>query len=52
MRQSPVARAGDAGVVPGRGLGRFLKTSPQQWMHLQADWDLQQAMLREGRKAS
>jgi len=33
-------------------LGRFLKTSPQLWMRLQADWDLQQAMLREGRKAS
>ena len=33
-------------------LGRFLKTSPQLWMRLQADWDLQQAMVREGRKAS
>ena len=33
-------------------LGRFLKTSPQLWMRLQADWDLQQAMLREGQKAS
>src|SRR6476660_6524447 len=33
-------------------LGRFLKTSPQLWMRLQADWDLQQAILREGRKAS
>ncbi len=33
-------------------LGRFLKTSPQMWMRLQADWDLQQALLREGRKAS
>ncbi len=33
-------------------LGRFPKTSPQPWMRLQADWDLQQAMLREGRKAS
>ena len=31
-------------------LGRFLNTSPQLWMRLQADWDLQQAMLREGRK--
>ncbi len=28
-------------------LGRFLKTSPQLWMRLQADWDLQQA-LRSG----
>ena len=33
-------------------LGRLLKTSPQLWMRLQADWDLQQAMAREGRKAS
>jgi addiction module HigA family antidote len=28
-------------------LSRFLKTSPQLWMRLQADWDLHQAMLRE-----
>jgi antitoxin HigA-1 len=33
-------------------LGRFLKTSPQLWMRLQADWDLQQAMVRERQKAS
>lgn len=33
-------------------LARFLKTSPQLWMRLQADWDLHQAMLREARKAS
>ena len=33
-------------------LARFLKTSPQLWMRLQADWDLHQAMAREGRKAS
>ncbi len=33
-------------------IGRFPKTSPQLWMGLQADWDLQQAMLHEGRKAS
>lgn len=33
-------------------LGRFLKTSPQLWMRLQADWDLHEAMQREGRKAS
>jgi hypothetical protein len=26
-----------------------LKTSPQLWMRLQADWDLHQAMQREGR---
>jgi antitoxin HigA-1 len=32
-------------------LGRFLKTSPQLWMRLQADWDLYQAMQREARKA-
>jgi addiction module HigA family antidote len=33
-------------------LGRFLKTSPQLWMRLQADWDLHLAIEREGRKAS
>ena len=33
-------------------LGRFLKTSPQLWMRLQADWDLHEAMLRKARKAS
>ena len=33
-------------------LGRFLKTSPQLWMRLQADWNLQQAMQRQARKAS
>jgi len=33
-------------------LARFLKTSPQLWMRLQADWDLHQAMLREAREAS
>lgn len=33
-------------------LGRFLKTSPQMWLRLQADWDLHQAIQREGRKAS
>lgn len=27
-------------------LARFLKTSPQFWMRLQADWDLHQAMHR------
>ena len=27
-------------------LGRFLKTSPQLWMRLQADWDLHQAIAR------
>jgi addiction module HigA family antidote len=33
-------------------LGRLLKTSPQFWMRLQADWDLHEAILRAGRKAS
>lgn len=33
-------------------LSRLLKTSPQLWMRLQADWDLQQALQRERRKAS
>jgi antitoxin HigA-1 len=33
-------------------LGRFLKTSPQLWLRLQADWDLHQAMQRAARKAS
>ena len=32
-------------------LSRLLKTSPQLWMRLQADWDLHQAMQREARKA-
>jgi addiction module HigA family antidote len=33
-------------------LSRLLKTSPQLWMRLQADWDLHQALQRETRKAS
>jgi addiction module HigA family antidote len=33
-------------------LSRLLKTSPQFWMRLQADWDLHQAMERASRKAS
>jgi addiction module HigA family antidote len=33
-------------------LARLLKTSPQLWMRLQADWDLHQALRRQGRKAS
>jgi antitoxin HigA-1 len=33
-------------------LGRLLKTSPQFWMRLQADWDLQAAIQRAARKAS
>jgi plasmid maintenance system antidote protein VapI len=31
---------------------RFLKTSPQLWMRLQADSDLHRAMRREARKVS
>ena len=33
-------------------LGRLLKTSPQFWRRLQADWDLHQALKREVRAAS
>ena len=33
-------------------LGRLLKTSPQLWMRLQADWDLHGAMQRKAQKAS
>ena len=33
-------------------LGRLLKTSPQFWMRLQADWDLHEAIQRGARKAS
>ena len=33
-------------------LSRLLKTSPQLWMRLQADWDLHKATRRESRKAS
>jgi addiction module HigA family antidote len=33
-------------------LAKFLKTSPQLWMRLQADWDLHQAMQRGARRAS
>jgi addiction module HigA family antidote len=33
-------------------LGRLLKTSPQFWMRLQANWGLQEAIRRAGRKAS
>jgi catechol 2,3-dioxygenase-like lactoylglutathione lyase family enzyme len=36
---------------PG-GLARLLKTSPQLWMRLQADWELHQAMQRQARRAS
>jgi addiction module HigA family antidote len=33
-------------------LARLLKTSPQFWMRLQADWDLHLAIERASRKAS
>ena len=33
-------------------LARLLKTSPQFWMRLQADWALHQAMQREARTVS
>ena len=33
-------------------LGRLLKTSPQFWMRLQADWDLHLAIERQRRQAS
>ena len=33
-------------------LSRLLRTSPQLWMRLQADWDLHQAMQREAKRAS
>jgi antitoxin HigA-1 len=33
-------------------LSRLLKTSPQLWMRLQADWDLHLALKRESRRAS
>jgi addiction module HigA family antidote len=33
-------------------LARFLETSPQFWMRLQADWDLHQALGREDSQAS
>ena len=33
-------------------LARLLKTSPQFWMRLQADWDLHQALERASRRAS
>jgi hypothetical protein len=46
--------AGKRGITADTALrlSRLLKTSPQLWMRLQADWDLHRAMLRETRKAS
>jgi addiction module HigA family antidote len=45
---------GKRGITADTALrfARFLKTSPQLWMRLQADWDLHQAMRRESRKTS
>jgi addiction module HigA family antidote len=50
----PTKSASKRGITAGTALrlGRFLKTSPQLWMRLQADWDLHQAMQRQARKAS
>ncbi len=33
-------------------LGRLLKTSPQLWMHLQADWDLHVAIQQQSRRTA
>jgi addiction module HigA family antidote len=33
-------------------LARLLKTSPQLWMRLQADWELYEAMARRTRRVS
>jgi len=33
-------------------LARLLKTSPQLWMRLQADWDLHEAIRRQASQAS
>ena len=33
-------------------LAKYLKTSPQLWMRLQADWDLHRAIQRAARRAS
>jgi antitoxin HigA-1 len=45
---------GKRGITADTALrfARFLKTSPQLWMRLQADWDLHQAIQRQARKAS
>lgn len=33
-------------------LSKLLKTSPQFWMRLQADWDLHQALQKNAKRAS
>jgi addiction module HigA family antidote len=45
---------GKRGITPDTALrlARFLKTSPQLCMRLQADWDLQEAMRRQTSRAS
>jgi antitoxin HigA-1 len=45
---------GKRGITPDTALrlARLFKMSPQFWVRLQADWDLQQVMRREARRAS
>jgi addiction module HigA family antidote len=45
---------GKRGITADTALrfARFLRTSPQLWMRLQADWDLHEAMQRAARRAS
>jgi addiction module HigA family antidote len=45
---------GKRGITADTALrfARVLKTSPQFWMRLQADWDLHQAIARAARQAS
>jgi len=40
---------GKRGITPDTALrlARLMKTSPQFWMRLQADWDLHEALKRE-----
>ena len=33
-------------------LSKLLKTSPQMWMRLQADWELHRALARDSKRAS
>lgn len=45
---------GERGITADTALrlARILKTSPQFWMRLQADWDLHEALERRARKVS
>jgi len=45
---------GKRGITADTALrfSRLLKTSPQLWMRLQADWDMHQALRRKARQAS